>query len=331
MAGHSAQGVVRVSRKPKTASETEIVRLITATNMSTPIGNFTQLVKDLESAGIVINADEVAIKGNKVTIYNKDGAALFAQDGKLNANLINAKKIVADGLKANTFDAGNATINNLIVTNAQVTGKITATSGSIGGFEIGDSYIGSKSYDDSSHLLIKNRQILIGSSYRWAAIGPDALTSGMKNTFAIHDEESETAIEHVGAHISVTGSNYNNNTALFVRASGSKSGNHAIYIADGDIAGLRLKAFIADKSYTISKYDGFILNTATNNNTVYTLPSASDSVGQVIFIANKYDNSCVVKGSIYNRGYVSSVTLQRYGMYIFISDGYHWIYRWFNW
>ena len=32
MAGHSAQGVVRVSRKPKTASETEIVRLITATN-----------------------------------------------------------------------------------------------------------------------------------------------------------------------------------------------------------------------------------------------------------------------------------------------------------
>ena len=80
MAGHSAQGVVRVGRKPKTASETEIVRLITATNESTPIGNFTQLVKDLEAAGIVINADKVAIKGNKVTIYNKDDVALFAQD-----------------------------------------------------------------------------------------------------------------------------------------------------------------------------------------------------------------------------------------------------------
>ena len=47
MAGHSAQGVVKVGRKPKTASETEIVRLITATNESTPIGNFSQLVKDL--------------------------------------------------------------------------------------------------------------------------------------------------------------------------------------------------------------------------------------------------------------------------------------------
>lgn len=113
MAGHSAQGVVRVSRKPKTASETEIVRLITATNESTPIGNFTQLVKDLEAAGIVINADEVAIKGNKVTIYNKDGAALFAQDGKLNANLIDAKTIVTKGLQAGTVDADKATIKNL--------------------------------------------------------------------------------------------------------------------------------------------------------------------------------------------------------------------------
>lgn len=122
MAGHSAQGVVRVSRKPKTASETEIVRLITATNESTPIGNFTQLVKDLEAAGIVINADEVAIKGNKVTIYNKDGAALFAQDGKLNANLIDAETIVANGIQGNTIDAKNATISNLRVKNVKLTG-----------------------------------------------------------------------------------------------------------------------------------------------------------------------------------------------------------------
>lgn len=113
MAGHSAQGVVRVGRKPKTASETEIVRLITATNESTPIGNFTQLVKDLEAAGIVINADKVAIKGNKVTIYNKDDVALFAQDGKLNANLIDAINIVTQALQTGKIDADKATIKNL--------------------------------------------------------------------------------------------------------------------------------------------------------------------------------------------------------------------------
>lgn len=107
MAGHSAQGVVRVSRKPKTASETEIVRLITATNMSTPIGNFSQLVKDLASAGIVISGNQVAIKGDKVTIYNKDEVALFAQGGKLNANLIDADKIEVKHLWAKSEDGTN--------------------------------------------------------------------------------------------------------------------------------------------------------------------------------------------------------------------------------
>lgn len=109
MAGHSAQGVVKVGRKPKTASETEIVRLITATNESTPIGNFTQLVKDLASAGIVISGNQVAIKGDKVTIYNKDEVALFAQDGKLNANLIDADKIEVKHLWAKSED-GNTKV-----------------------------------------------------------------------------------------------------------------------------------------------------------------------------------------------------------------------------
>lgn len=109
MAGHSVQGVVKVGRKPKTASETEIVRLITATNESTPIGNFTQLVKDLASAGIVISGNQVAIKGDKVTIYNKDKATLFAEDGKLNANLIDADKIEVKHLWAKSED-GNTKV-----------------------------------------------------------------------------------------------------------------------------------------------------------------------------------------------------------------------------
>lgn len=124
MAGHSAQGVVRVSRKPKTASETEIVRLITATNMSTPIGNFSQLVADLASAGIVISGNQVAIKGDKVTIYNKDGAALFVEDGKLNADLINAETINVNHVYARSsegatiighfgnFDKADAVVGN---------------------------------------------------------------------------------------------------------------------------------------------------------------------------------------------------------------------------
>ena len=105
MAGHSAQGVVRVSRKPKTASETEIVRLITATNMSTPIGNFSQLVKDLASAGIVIGSDSVAIKAKQTSVIDENNhtIAMFS-NGKLNANLIDADKIEVKHLWAKSED-----------------------------------------------------------------------------------------------------------------------------------------------------------------------------------------------------------------------------------
>lgn len=116
MAGHSAQGVVRVSRKPKTASETEIVRLITATNESTPIGNFSQLVKDLEAAGIIIGTNEVIIKGDKIKVLNGNDVAVIFEGGKLNAKLINAKNVVADGIQGNTIDAQNAEISNLVIT-----------------------------------------------------------------------------------------------------------------------------------------------------------------------------------------------------------------------
>lgn len=165
MAGHSAQGVVRVSRKPKTASETEIVRLITATNESTPIGNFTQLVKDLEAAGIVINADEVAIKGNKVTIYNKAGAALFAQDGKLNANLIDAKTIVVNGLQANaiqgnTIDAKNATISNLRVKNVLLSGSLRSPFS-----KVSDSF--ASNYSDNAVMQVDNDGYSYAYSIPW--------------------------------------------------------------------------------------------------------------------------------------------------------------------
>lgn len=108
MAGHSAQGVVKVGRKPKTASETEIVRLITATNESTPIGNFTQLVKDMTAAGIVIGSDSVAIKAKQTSVIdeNNNTIAMFS-NGKLNANLINAETINVNHVYARSSEGAS--------------------------------------------------------------------------------------------------------------------------------------------------------------------------------------------------------------------------------
>ena len=107
MAGHSAQGVVKVGRKPKTASETEIVRLITATNESTPIGNFTQLVKDMTAAGIVIGSNSVAIKAKQTIVIDENNhpIAMFS-NGKLNAKLIDAETITMNHLYAKSAEDG---------------------------------------------------------------------------------------------------------------------------------------------------------------------------------------------------------------------------------
>lgn len=102
---------IPVNKRPKTDNEAvfkEMVTLITNKQISTgKLVDFSQLVKDMASAGIVISGNQVAIKGDKVTIYNKDGAALFVEGGKLNANLIDADKIEVKHLWAKSEDGTN--------------------------------------------------------------------------------------------------------------------------------------------------------------------------------------------------------------------------------
>lgn len=295
MAGHSAQGVVRVSRKPKTASETEIVRLITATNESTPIGNFTQLVKDLAAAGIVISGNQVAIKGDKVTIYNKDEVALFAQNGKLNANLIDADKIEVKHLWAKSEDGttkvgyfGNYEIDACKVDDTTYAplfvggdtasqssfyvtseGAMYATSGYIGGFNIGKTSIDG---------INGQNKVMLTPGY----ISFDNKTHGIDNIIGAN---WKYGLDYVGQQIVVKydhpapsyGGNIGianlKNIALYVSASGNidrlsrdtgvvnslyPCGNHAIFCDKGDFAGFRPCFRIITSSQTLSKYDVFL-------------------------------------------------------------------------
>lgn len=101
----------RVNRKARTDNEEvfrEKVTLITNKEMSIgQLADFSQLVKDFAAAGIVINGNQVAIKGDKVTIYNKDEVALFAKDGKLNASLINAGTINVNHVYARSSEGAS--------------------------------------------------------------------------------------------------------------------------------------------------------------------------------------------------------------------------------
>lgn len=295
MAGHSAQGVVRVSRKPKTASETEIVRLITATNESTPIGNFTQLVKDLAAAGIVISGNQVAIKGDKVTIYNKDEVALFAQDGKLNANLIDADKIEVKHLWAKSEDGttkvgyfGNYEIDACKVDDTTYAplfvggdtasqspfyvtsdGAMYATSGYIGGFNIGKTGI---------YGINGQNKVMLTPGY----ISFDNKTHGIDNIIGANwiyglnyvGQQIVVKYDHATpSYDGIIGIANLKNIALYVSASGNidrlsrdtgivnslyPCGNHAIFCDKGDFAGFRPCFRIITSSQTLSKYDVFL-------------------------------------------------------------------------
>lgn len=295
MAGHSAQGVVRVSRKPKTASETEIVRIITATNESTPIGNFSQLVKDLAAAGIVISGNQVAIKGDKVTIYNKDEVALFAQDGKLNANLIDADKIEVKHLWAKSEDGttkvgyfGNYEIEACKVDDTSYAplfvggdtasqspfyvtseGAMYATSGYIGGFNIGKTSIygingQNKVRLTPGYISFYNKTYgidnVIGADWKYGLdyVGQQIVVK--------YDHPAPSYCGNIGiANLK--------NIALYVSASGYidrlsrdtgivnsvyPCGNHAIFCDKGDFAGFRPCFRIITSSQTLSKYDVFL-------------------------------------------------------------------------
>lgn len=273
MAG-SAQGVVLVKRKPKTANDTEIVRMIQSTVTSTPIGNFEQLVQDMSSAGIVIGKDRIAIKAKQTDIVDNNGntIAMFS-NGKLNASLIDAKKIVADGLQAATIDAKNATINNLIVNNAQVTGKITATSGKIAGFDIdGNNLVNNESYNSNI--------ILINQDGTTACFGSSAIygSSGIRVAGRI---ETDTK-----------GRSVNRNIALYLRAVNEEEyksasytrtfGNKAVYCVDGVYQGFRLQTGIVESSISLDSMDNVLICINTSEITL-TLPS-SPKIGQMYII-----------------------------------------------
>lgn len=342
MAGHSAQGVVRVSRKPKTASETEIVRLITATNESTPIGNFTQLVKDLAAAGIVISGNQVAIKGDKVTIYNKDEVALFAQDGKLNANLINADKIEVKHLWAKSEDGttkvgyfGNYEIDACKVDDTTYAplfvgedtasqspfyvtseGAMYATSGYIGGFNIGKTSIdgingqnkvmltpGYISFDNKTHGIDN----IIGANWKYGLdyVGQQIVVKHDHPTPSYDGNIGIANLKNIALYVSASGNIDRLSRDTGVVNSVYPCGNHAIFCDKGDFAGFRPCFRIITSSQTLSKYDVFLEivdrwkkhNSITGADTIVdvgevtlSLP-AEPEIGQMYWIirSSKYD------------------------------------------
>lgn len=360
----------RVNRKARTDNEEvfrEKVTLITNKQMSIgQLADFTQLVKDLAAAGIVISGNQVAIKGDKVTIYNKDEVALFAQDGKLNANLIDADKIEVKHLWAKSEDGtakvgyfGNTenmeackvddtTYAPLFVgaDNAKnapfhVTqdGAIYALMGRIGKFTLTDN--GILEYDDGYNTTLKPMQLSENSLFFTHT------TDHTTNDRIIWIGTTKRAspiygISNLISDIRIDDREYrpdDSKACLVLHAEGGTSaqsnffdepsGNFAICASRGMYAGLRPVTRKVNKSITLSEMDCFVIVTKV---VTITLP-AKPQRGQYYKFLQLCDNF-VIKSSLNNMCWYkvckNSFTSGLYNQTTeLIYDGSNWNVNWF--
>lgn len=360
----------RVNRKARTDNEEvfrEKVTLITNKQMSVgQLADFSQLVKDFAAAGIVISGNQVAIKGDKVTIYNQNEVALFAQDGKLNANLIDADKIEVKHLWAKSEDGtakvgyfGNTekmeackvddtTYAPLFIgaDNAKnapfhVTqdGAIYALKGRIGKFTLTDN--GIIEYDDGYNTTYKPMQLSEDSFFfthttdhttndRLIWIGTN------KHAFPIY------GISKLISDIRIDDREYrpgDSKTCLVLHAEGGTSeqsnyadepsGNFAICASRGMYAGLRPVTRRVNKSITLSEMDCFFIVT---KGVTLTLPEKPQR-GQYYKFIQAGDNF-VIKSSLNNmfwrevgkNSFTSGALNQTTEL---IYDGSNWNVNWF--
>lgn len=360
----------RVNRKARTDNEEvfrEKVTLITNKEMSIgQLADFSQLVKDFAAAGIVINGNQVAIKGDKVTIYNKDEVALFAQDGKLNANLIDADKIEVKHLWAKSEDGtakvgyfGNTenmeackvddtTYAPLFVgaDNAKnapfhVTqdGAIYALTGRIGKFTLTDN--GILEYDDGYNTTHKPMQLSENSLFFTHTT--DYTTNDRIIWIGTTKRASPIyGISNLISDISIDDREYrpdDSKACLVLHAEGGTSaqsnffdepsGNFAICASRGMYAGLRPVTRKVNKSITLSEMDCFVIVTKV---VTITLP-AKPQRGQYYKFLQLCDNF-VIKSSLNNMCWYkvckNSFTSGLYNQTTeLIYDGSNWNVNWF--
>ena len=361
----------RVNRKARTDNEEvfrEKVTLITNKQMSIgQLADFTQLVKDMAAAGIVIGSDSVAIKAKQTSVIdeNNNTIAMFS-NGKLNANLIDADKIEVKHLWAKSEDGtakvgyfGNTenmeackvddtTYAPLFVgaDNAKnapfhVTqdGAIYALMGKIGKFTLTDN--GILEYDDGYNTTLKPMQLSENSLFFTHT------TDHTTNDRIIWIGTTKRAspiygISNLISDIRIDDREYrpdDSKACLVLHAEGGTSaqsnffdepsGNFAICASRGMYAGLRPVTRKVNKSITLSEMDCFVIVTKV---VTITLP-AKPQRGQYYKFLQLCDNF-VIKSSLNNMCWhkvcKNSFTSGLYNQTTeLIYDGSNWNVNWF--
>lgn len=329
---------IAVNKQPKTDKQTELVRLITNQVSKSGIGNFSQLVQDLDAAGIVIGKDRIAIKAKQTDIVDNNGntIAMFS-NGKLNASLIDADTITVNHLYAKSSQGGTSVghFGNYDIDAAKISGvgyplwlgattaanapfrvsqkgAIYSIAGTIGGFEIGSNYIGLQNPGDNVARLyltdenlifnkLPNRQTVIGNTQTGSSSGIDgSLLIRNANQNAKHSVD-----------ISQTGYSVFDNVGIQLNVSGStfntlETGNSkldaAICAASGMYYGLRPRVRTVTKNETLSDLDHTVYCHNTSADITLTLPSSPKRGQEYLIIQGGNKINISASHEIWGRG-----------------------------
>lgn len=200
----------------------------TADNITATV---TNLKNGLETVGMHLDGENSTfdIIADRFTVTTTTGkTAFFTEDGKLNANLIDAKKIVVEGIKAQTIDAKGATF-----TNVTVTGSINAAEGRIAGFRIVDDGLINENengkFTNDAYVVFRN-----DPHSTFAGIGGNVLplSSGIRAVarFENNDKTDQWGLGRNYA-MSLSASNAEYNFAIVGKGHCSVRGNMEGYLA----------------------------------------------------------------------------------------------------
>ncbi|MBA7489002.1 MAG: hypothetical protein HG422_08270, partial [Prevotella sp.] len=215
-----------------------------APNVNDADENLQDTALEIKNRKIVATSDNFVFRNN-----NGEETAAINEDGKLNTNVVDAKTIVAEGVKAQTIDAGNATFQNLNVTgDSKFSGTITTEDGSIAGWKLGRGYIGNGSVGKG--LYISNDLILFnGDNRKRQAMLAGGNTAGIfygATIMAYLKDETDGASRRMGLVIDIKPS------------ANTLKKNIAINTLSGSFSGFRRTLRVTSDDITLEKTDSAI-------------------------------------------------------------------------
>ena len=252
--------------------------------------NFDQNGNVLAESGIMVKAEGTGIyaqgpDGKLALIGVGVEESYTDEDGQEQTRTV--IKLTADNIKLEGLVTANQNFKikedgSIEAVNGKFTGEINASSGTIGGFAISSYSLVSQDYDGSEMYLSSNllRFTDTNGTNNSVYIGADTVPPSSGGSWScpmrvsVERDDGDDGIKiysNIGIHISATGAKSWDDMPF--------TGNHALYIADGDICGFRLRTRRVSKNQTLSDYDGVILTVGSENITL-TLP-ANPKEGQI--------------------------------------------------